>query len=299
MIGFREPGYLWKIKGAPFIWGPIGGMENVPLGYLGGLSAKAKFTVLLKNLINSYQARYSLKVRSAIRESSALIAAVKGVKDKIQEFHGKQVILINETGCYPCDSAIKELNAGDAFNIIWVGKFDYRKQLSLALQSIQKVRHLKGVRFHIVGDGNASERKAYLDLADSLGIRELCVWHGLIPRESVQKLMKKSDLLLFTSIMEGTPHVVLEAIANNLPVLCFDACGQSAAVNESVGIKLDVTSQKQSITDFAYKIEYLYGNPDVLHEMSLACLMRQKELSWDSKAKQMLSIYEMVLSRFD
>ena len=26
-IGYREPGYLWKIP-KPFIWGPIGGMDN-------------------------------------------------------------------------------------------------------------------------------------------------------------------------------------------------------------------------------------------------------------------------------
>ena len=30
------------------------------------------------------------------------------------------------------------------------------------------------------------------------------------------------------------PHVVLEAIANNLPVVCFDTCGQGDAVNDKV-----------------------------------------------------------------
>ena len=29
MVGYREPGYLWKIN-KPFVWGPIGGLENSP-----------------------------------------------------------------------------------------------------------------------------------------------------------------------------------------------------------------------------------------------------------------------------
>ena len=33
MIGFREPGYLWKLD-KPFVWGPIGGLKQFPEAYL-------------------------------------------------------------------------------------------------------------------------------------------------------------------------------------------------------------------------------------------------------------------------
>ena len=42
MIGFREPGYLWEIKDIPFVWGPIGGMELMPIGYLEGATLKQR-----------------------------------------------------------------------------------------------------------------------------------------------------------------------------------------------------------------------------------------------------------------
>lgn len=32
-IGFKEPGYLWKIKDIPYVWGPLQGVENRPLAY--------------------------------------------------------------------------------------------------------------------------------------------------------------------------------------------------------------------------------------------------------------------------
>ena len=40
MIGFREPGYLWKME-LPFIWGPVGGTVNVHLRYWKILGLKA------------------------------------------------------------------------------------------------------------------------------------------------------------------------------------------------------------------------------------------------------------------
>jgi glycosyltransferase involved in cell wall biosynthesis len=291
MIGFREPGYLWKIKNMPYIWGPIGGMELIPTGYLQGASVKQKLFTYLKNILNSFQTHYSPRVRKAITRADVLIAAVIGVKDKIEQYYGKEVILINETGCYPNPSVIEDKRGKENFDILWVGKFDFRKQLGLALQTIAKVKHLKGLYFHIVGTGSDAEVIHYKLLAEQLGISAFCHWHGLIPNKEVQELMRKADLFFFTSIMEGTPHVVLEAIGNHLPVLCLNTCGQAASVNKSVGIKIQISNLIQSTDDFAKEICRLYTNRELLYSMSYACDQRQKELSWDSKAKQVVNIY--------
>jgi glycosyltransferase involved in cell wall biosynthesis len=298
MIGFREPGYLWKIKNISFIWGPIGGMENIPKAYIKGENIKQKLIVYLKSFINSYQSRYSPRVNKAINRADALIAAVKGVKDKIEQYHDKQITLINETGCYVHESLVVEDKSNkSSFDIIWVGKFDFRKQLGMALKTIGKIKNRVGLKFHIVGSGSKIDISFYKKMADDLGIYELCEWYGLIPNEKVQQLMRQSDLLFFTSIMEGTPHVVLEAIGNNLPVLCLNTCGQAASVNNTIGIKIEVTSLKQSIHDFANTLDYLQGHKEELYKMSEACKQRQKELSWDSKAKEMIEIYYSVLNK--
>lgn len=297
MIGFREPGYLWKIEKIPFIWGPIGGMETLPVSYLGGQTIKLKIVVLLKNIINIFQTRYSLRVRKAINKADTLVAAVKGVKDKIELYHNKKAVLINETGCYPSDGNSIIRKEKKDFDVIWVGKFDFRKQLGMALHTIANVKHLKDLKFHIIGNGSNKEVLYYKEMANKLGIRDICVWHGLIPNIDVQRLMKNADILFFTSIMEGTPHVVLEAIGNNLPVLCLNTCGQAASINESVGSKINVTTLNQSISEFAEKLLYLYQNKDILYSMSIACLKRQQELSWDNKAKEMVGIYEKAICK--
>ena len=42
MTGFREPGFFWKSP-IPFVWGPIGGMSNIPLKYFPKMGIKTIF----------------------------------------------------------------------------------------------------------------------------------------------------------------------------------------------------------------------------------------------------------------
>ena len=52
-IGYREPGYLWKLN-LPYIWGPIGGIPNRPSQLFTDLSLKNRifFTPKRTNRFN-------------------------------------------------------------------------------------------------------------------------------------------------------------------------------------------------------------------------------------------------------
>lgn len=177
-------------------------------------------------------------------------------------------------------------------DVLWVGKLDFRKQLGLALRSVAKTQN-PYIKLHIVGGGN---NLPYQALAKNLGIETQCKWYGTVSHEEVQKIMQESDVFFFTSVAEGTPHVVLEAIGNNLPVVCFDTCGQGDSVNEKVGIKISLSTPNQSIIDFAEKINYLYQNRSILQQLSEGCNKRQKELSWGNKTLQMIELYNKALN---
>lgn len=201
--------------------------------------------------------------------------------------------LLNETGCYVQEHPLVDKSQKETFDIMWVGKLDFRKQLALALWTIAAVGNHK-VRFHIVGGGDAEH---YKQLAIDLGIADWCVWHGAVGHEEVQVLMQKADVFFFTSVAEGTPHVVLEAIGNNLPVVCFDTCGQGDAVNDKVGRKIPLSKPMQSVHDFAKVLRDLERNRDLLKQMSENCKQRQVELSWEEKAKTMVEWYEKILRK--
>ena len=297
MIGFREPGDLWKIEGVPYIWGPIGGMSYVPLNYLKKSSLKTQGKYIFKNIASQIQFRYSSRVRRAFGRSDVLICANQNSYGLIKKHYPqKKVVLINETGCSNEGSSKLIEKHKDSFDILWVGRFIPTKMLDLTLTVIKELANLPNLKVHIVGELKASDITSYYkDKAKELGIENLCDWLGWVSHEEVQALMKESDLLFFPSVVEGTPHVVLESIANNLPIVCFDTCGQGDVVDERIGIKIPVSSPEDSIYKFVEAISGLYHDRKLLRELRVNCNDRKKELSWDRKIEHVYSIYKSCL----
>lgn len=290
MIGFREPGYLWKLSqetGIKFVWGPVDAKDKFPLAYADGAGLKTKLFLWMKNVITCWQLGHSSRVRKAASVASVVVSASSNSVRSFKKYMNVDSVLLNETGCTTEEVSVCKPSDKDIFDILWVGKMDFRKQLGLALKAVAMV-YRADIRLHIVGGGDDTP---YRMQAEALGIMDLCVWHGAVSHDEVQRLMQMSDVFLFTSVAEGTPHVVLEAIANHLPVLCFDTCGHGDSVNEKVGIKIPLTYPKPSVKDFAEKIDYLYLHREVLLVMSDNCRQRQQELSWDKKVEEMMKLY--------
>lgn len=291
MIGFREPGYLWKIPDIPFVWGPVDAKESFPLAYLEGASLKTKLFIQLKNTITKWQLQHAKRVRLAVKRASCVISASSNSQQAFKKYFQIESPLLNETGCYIQEHPIIDKSKKEYLDVLWVGKLDFRKQLGLALRSIAATKN-PHIKLHIVGGGN---NFIYQTLAKELGIESQCKWYGAISHEEVQTIMQKSDVFFFTSVAEGTPHVVLEAIGNNLPVVCFDTCGQGDSINETVGRKIKLSNPNLSSQQFAMILNELENNRDMLKEMSENCKERQKELSWDRKAQQMIGLYQKIL----
>lgn len=294
MIGFREPGYLWKLSkesGVPFVWGPVDAKDKFPVAYLGGASMKTKLFMRLKNFLTVWQLKHSKRVRQAASQASVIFSASSNSKESLKKYMAIDSPLLNETGCYVQEHPLIDKSQKETFDVLWVGKLDFRKQLGIALQSVA-IADNENIRLHIVGGGDA---EPYKQLANTLGVTDKCIWHGAVSHDEVQSIMQNSDVFFFTSVAEGTPHVVLEAIGNNLPVVCFDTCGQGDAVNENVGRKIELSTPMQSVHEFARVLKELERNRDLLKQMSENCKQRQLELSWEEKAKTMVKWYEKMV----
>jgi glycosyltransferase involved in cell wall biosynthesis len=145
----------------------------------------------------------------------------------------------------------------------------------------------------VVGDG--PETAHWKSLAQSLGLTAIH-WTGHVSQELALREMSGADLLAFTSVMEGTPHVVLEALSLGVPIVCHDACGMGIAVNNDCGIRIPLQDSAASIAGFAGAITRLAASPAELTRLSQGALRRADDLSWDSKVDQMLQVYDQVLA---
>lgn len=294
MIGFREPGYLWKLSkenGVPFVWGPIGGLKQFPTAYLQGAGVKMKLFNRLKNILNIWQLKHDKRVNEAFRTAKLLVSSIPDSYHAIKKYKGKESIIIPETGCFLSEDIPTDRFEEKEFHIMWVGKFDFRKQLPLALRAVA-ISDNPNIVLDIYGSGSDENIASVKNLIDSLGITDKVVWHGNQPNDVVMNAMRKSQLFFFTSVSEDTSTVVLEAVSNRLPVLCFNACGMAAVIDDKVGRKVSLSNPIQSAKDFARLLNELEYDRTLLKRMSENCKQRQLELSWEVKAKTMVKWYE-------
>lgn len=294
MIGFREPGYLWKIEGIPFVWGPIGGLKQFPEAYLKGAGLKMQLFNKLKNRINVYQIRHDKRVTAALHKASLLISSIPDSYTAIKRHQHLESVIIPETGCFDAPDVSTERFDEKTFHAMWAGKFDFRKQLPLALHALAQARN-PNIILDIYGTGNEAQVNEAKLLTEKLGITERIVWHGNQPNHVIMDAMRRAQLFFFTSVSEDTSTVVLEAISNRLPVLCFNACGMASVIDEKVGHKIELTHPRQSVIDFAEALNRFEKNRDLLKACSRNCKERQQELSWENKAKRMVELYQQTL----
>lgn len=294
MIGFREPGYLWKIKDIPLVWGPVGGIANIPTAYLKGAGWKMNLFCRLKNFISDMQFRYHPRVRAAVKRST-MIAAMKEVQEATKKVYGKEIPVINETGTYPSDHSKTNIPERDRYvlNVLWVGKFDYRKRLDIAMKAVAATNN-RNIHLTVCGTGSDEQIREYQELAEVLNINLQITWMGKIDHDSIPGIMKASDLLLFTSLSEATSTVVLEAVSANLPILSFSTCGFGPIVSDFAGKTLTFSEPHQSVLEFALLLNDFYKNRDKLDEIASQESTKSHTLSWEFKGQQISKIYQSV-----
>ncbi|OGF55347.1 MAG: hypothetical protein A2Z21_07750 [Candidatus Fraserbacteria bacterium RBG_16_55_9] len=105
------------------------------------------------------------------------------------------------------------------FTVISVGRLIDKKRPATVLRAFQKVNHATG-RLVFVGEG--SLRADLVAEAEALGMGKRVHMAGLVPREEVYVQLRRADIFVSASRMEGLPVAVLEAMACQCPVVLSD-----------------------------------------------------------------------------
>jgi len=133
------------------------------------------------------------------------------------------------------DEVRKSLEISDDYPIVGtIGRVVYQKGLTYFLEAAQYVYSKKQcVRFVIVGDG--PEKVHLKRLANDLGISHLCTFAGL--RFDIAKLLSAFDVFVLSSLLEGLPRVVIEAMAMARPIVGTDINGvREELIHDETGL---------------------------------------------------------------
>ncbi|HEY8518628.1 MAG TPA: glycosyltransferase family 4 protein [Gammaproteobacteria bacterium] len=287
-IAFWAGGALWKL-GKPYVWGPVSGMGGFSLPFARWLGAKAVLFEACRAAFNGLHARASPSLRRAARRAACVLAVGPEEARGMERLGARTVIPMLETAAPPVADGTPRRHDGSApLRICWAGQHIDRKALPLLLHAVAESRLRERLELHVLGAGPRTA--AWRALAERLGLEHV-TWHGQLAHGEALAEMRRAHVLAHTSFREGTPHVVLEAMAQGLPVVCHDVGGLAVAVTEQCGIKVPLVSPRRSVAGFRDALERLADTPSLLERLSAGALQRASELTWAAKAAEIAAVY--------
>ncbi|MFA0964682.1 glycosyltransferase [Roseivirga sp. BDSF3-8] len=148
--------------------------------------------------------------------------------------------------------------------IVSVGRLHWRKDFPTLVLAAKKLKEVgKQFEIHIFGDGPAQEQLEFM--IRSMELEDFVLLRGKITHEALKKEFESASIYVQTSIAEGFPNAVGEAMLANIPVVSTICGGVDEVLTHRRNAMLALPGQAKEI---AQHIAYLMDNPDFCIEIS-------------------------------
>jgi glycosyltransferase involved in cell wall biosynthesis len=294
-IAFWAGSDLWKL-GKPYVWGPVSGAGRLSLKFAAAAGWRTLLFEILRTAFNSFQAHTSIALHRAVRRAALVMTVGREEAELFRRLGAPPPIAMLETAAPAVTLAPgrRRYDGSTKLRLLWSGQHIDRKALPLLFHALTSSRLRERLELHVLGGGPRTEE--WQQLARRLGLTSV-FWHGQRPHDEALTEMRNADVLVHTSIREGTPHVVLEAMAQGLPIVCHDIAGLSVAVTDRCGIKIPLVDPAASIAAFRATVERLVEEPLLLEGLAAGAAARAAELTWEAKAAEIARVYERCAAR--
>ena len=287
--GYRYDTAIWR-HGVLNIWGPVGGMESIPLSLLPWRHPRQLLYEFLRNMDNFWQRAPFHLLRARAGATSLILASTKETVDLFAGI-GIKSVLIPTVGLTMSEVKMRELTppVERRLKFLFCGQIIALKGIELALCALKESG--TDALFTLYGDGSFLEEAK--ETATRLGIADREDFRGRVPRATLLDMYADFDVFLFPSLHDTGGFAVIEAMANGLPVICFRAGGTGVSVNEECGRPVSFANRRETISRLASAIKFYDQNRDLVTAHGIAAREKvRKEYDWDKKGNEMNAIYQ-------
>lgn len=180
------------------------------------------------------------------------------------------------TSVDPGQAVTRERNPNSPLRILFVGGLSQRKGIADLLEAVVPLgRH---VELTIIGRGSLGVCKP---LDDALAANR---YIPSLPHAEILREMHEHDVFVFPSLFEGFGLVILEAMAQGLPVITTSHTAGPDVIRDGEGGFIVSIRDPQAITA---KLDFLLCNPTALHDMKNAARTRAAEFTWEAYRRRL------------
>lgn len=291
-VSYRQPSFMGGL-GIPFVFGPVGGGETMPRQLRRSIQAHARIAEFLRDAGNRFVAIDPL-MRKTYSAAQVIVCATEETLTAIPAQFRSKCIVQRAIGID--DAQIANIpnsfakTALPAKQLLFVGRLLYWKGLQFALRAMEHVKdRLPDIRLRVIGQG--PDRDWLMNVAESANVAERVEWIPTVAFEEMWKEYRACVGLVFPSLHDSGGMVVLEAMANSIPVICLDLGGPGSMVNSTCGMALPTyqRSESQIVEELAGLIVRLISDSEMQRRLAEGARKRAHELSWDAAAEAVYS----------
>jgi glycosyltransferase involved in cell wall biosynthesis len=177
----------------------------------------------------------------------------------------------------------------DALHVLYLGRWVAQKDPLLMIEVAARLRSRHPeVRIHAVGEGDLEE--AMRQRISELGLEGTVLLHP--PTTNVQSWLRASDVMLMTSVYEGIPLVLLDAMAMGVPSVVPALPTNVELMADAAGSLID---PRDDIDAYVTELSGLLGDPIGRRSIGEAARARvQAGFGLRSMADQQGALYERI-----
>jgi glycosyltransferase involved in cell wall biosynthesis len=277
--------------GIPFVYGPIAGGDSAPRTAWQGMTWRGKMGEAFRTASNQWL-KWSPAIRRTLESATAIIAVSPETAALVPPHllnRVSQVLAISYDE--PLRRRTIPRRPSSALNLLFAARCLDWKGLHIGLPAIARAIDA-GVELHLTVVGDGPVRGHWQQLAERLGIAGRIAWVESAPRAEFIRSLPTYDLLFFPSLHDSGALVVLEALANGVPVVCLDAGGPGQLVDASCGIKVRIEHHEQMVADLAAALVRLARDETLRHSMAVSSIERISDhFTLDKKIDAVMAHY--------
>ncbi len=185
--------------------------------------------------------------------------------------------------------------AARPFTVTTIARLYVTKGLTYLLEAAALVKQTHPhIRFMVYGEGEL--RGELLEQAQRLGLNGAEIFPGAFAgREELTRIMHHTDLFLLSSILEGQPLVIVEAMAYGCPIVSTSVGGIPELITDGVNGLLCPPAKPQCLAE---KIKLLADDPALRERLGRNARAFYENSPFEAKAaaRFFAAVYEETLS---
>ena len=212
-----------------------------------------------------------------------IFAVSSGVKKSVEQVVNNREIIITPNGYSLSDYSLKVKK--HPFTVLFIGRLNKTKGIENILDFAQKIQN-SDIRLIIVGASEFDTK--YDNQLEKLANSKNIIWiKKSLSKNNTLKLYSVSDVFYFPSHMEGSPLVVLDAIANGcVPVVSYAGSLKEIVKHRNNGFIFDYDD-----FDGQYAAIMELSRDKLMYHNMRQNVLKTKLPSWEETADMLMKIY--------